>query len=309
MTLYFFKRLLFLIPVLFIVASLVFCMLRLIPGDPIDFILGENALPADREALVKAQNFDQSLGEQYLSFWKNLAQGDLGESYFSRKSVTQLIRERYPATLQLAILAILWACLFSLPLGILASLKKDRLLDQGALFFSLFGISIPSFYLGPLLVLLFSIKWDLFPVAGRELPGSFVLPSLTLGFAMAALLTRMTRSAMIDVLFQDYIRTAKAKGLSSFVVTFKHAFRSALIPVVAILGLQFGTLLAGAIVTEKIFSWPGLGSLMLESISKRDYAVVQGCILVIATTYVLVNLMVDLLYSKLDPRIDLNQKS
>lgn len=302
---YFLRRTLLLIPVLLTVATLVFFMLRLVPGDPVDMILGENAQPSDRQALREEHHFNDPIYVQYGHYMVSLFHGDLGTSYFTRQSVTEMILERFPATLLLAFLAILWAVCLAVPLGLVSALKKGTLTDKTCLVFSLFGISIPSFYLGPLLVLFFSIFLGWFPVAGRELPGSFVLPSFTLGAAMAALLTRMTRSSMLDVLPMDYVRTAKAKGLSQSSVLFKHAFGTALVPVVAILGLQFGTLLAGAIVTEKIFSWPGLGSLMLESISRRDYSVVQGCVLVISSSYVIVNLMTDLLYARLDPRIEL----
>lgn len=283
-------------------------MLRLIPGDPVDFILGENALPVDRQVLLAEQHFDEPILTQYFYYWQDILTGSMGTSYFSHEPVSALIIKHYPATLELALLAIFWACVLAIPLGVFSSLKKGSFLDQSSLVISLFGISIPSFYLGPLLVLFFSIYLDLFPVAGREFSGSFFLPSITLGAAMAALLTRMTRSSMLDVLFMDYVRTAKAKGVPRWKVIAKHALRTALVPVIAILGLQFGTLLAGAIVTEKIFSWPGLGSLMLESIQRRDYAVVQGCVLVISTSYVLVNLATDLLYAKIDPRIELAKK-
>lgn len=307
MFVYLIKRLILLVPVLFCVATLVFFLLHLVPGDPVDFILGENALPADRELLIKEQHFDEPLIKQYVCYWKDIFSGSFGRSYFTDETVAKLIVERYPATLQLAFLAILWAIVLAIPLGVFSSLKKGSFLDQSSLVISLFGISVPSFYLGPLLVLFFSIYIDVFPVAGRELPGSFFLPSLTLGAAMAALLTRMTRSSMLDVLLMDYVRTARAKGLSNRVVIVKHALWTALVPVVAVIGLQFGTLLAGAIVTEKIFSWPGLGSLMLEAISRRDYSVVQGCVLVIAASYVVVNLLTDVLYTKLDPRIELGR--
>lgn len=302
---YLIRRLIYLFPVLFLVVTAVFFLLRIIPGDPVDFILGENALPVEREALTREHHFDRPLLEQYGIYLKNVANLSFGKSFFSQESVSSLILKRYPATIELAISAILWACLIAFPLGIMAALKKDRTFDQASLIFSLFGISIPSFYLGPLLVLFFSITLDWFPVSGREMAGSLFLPSLTLGAAMAALLTRMTRSAMVEVLQKDYIKTAHAKGLATLIVIVKHAFVTALLPVVAILGLQFGTLLAGAIVTEKIFSWPGIGTLLLEAISQRDYAVVQGCILVIAGSYVVINLLTDLVYARLDPRIKL----
>jgi len=290
---------------MFVVVTLVFFLLRLIPGDPIDFILGETAPQADRLALVTSQGFDEPLLKQYSHFLKDIFEGNLGQSYFTRKSVGDLIGERYPQTVKLALVAMVWAILFSIPTGVFASVLRGKFFDRLLLALSLVGISVPSFYLGPLLVLLFSIKLDWFPASGQDLSGSIILPSLTLGLAMAAILTRMTRSSMLDILNSDYVRTARAKGLSFFKVVFKHALGNALVPIVSLIALQFGTLLAGAIVTEKIFSWPGLGSLLLESIGRRDYAVVQGCLMVIALAYVVVNLLADLVLTKIDPRIRL----
>lgn len=299
------KRLLTTIPVMFCVVTLVFFVLRMVPGDPVDFILGENALPEARASLVANFHFDEPILTQYIHYIKDLARGEFGRSYFSAKSVNNLIAERYLATLELAFTAIFWALLLSIPLGLLAAVRNGTPLDRVSLLLSLAGISVPTFYLGPVLALLFSIHLDWFPVSGNELPGAIVLPSLTLGLAMAALLMRLTRSSLLEVLHRDYIRTARAKGLHEFFVITKHALRSALIPIIAILGLQFGTLLGGAVITEKIFSWPGLGSLLLESISKRDYALVQGCILLISATYVAVNLLTDLIYTWVDPRMKL----
>lgn len=303
MFLYFLKRLLMLLPVMFVVVTLVFFLLRLVPGDPVDFILGENSLPEARAMLVKAHHFDEPLFTRYKIYLKEVFSGNLGQSYFSEKSVNELIGERYGATLQLAAAAIFWALLIAIPLGVFSAVKQGSLFDRVTLLFSLLGISVPSFYLGPLLALFFSVWLDWFPLSGRELSGSLFLPSVTLGMAMAALLTRITRASLLEVLDKDYVRTARAKGLSSFLVIFKHALRTALIPVIAILGLQFGTLLAGAVVTEKIFSWPGLGTLMLDAISQRNYAVVQGCVFLIAMTYVLVNLLTDIFYVVVDPRL------
>lgn len=308
MTTYFLKRLLTLIPVLFLVMTLVFFLLRLVPGDPVDFILGENALPELRESLIKQHHFDEPVWQQYAHYLKNVATGNLGQSYFSSESANQVLFERYLATAQLGLVAMIWAVMLSLPLGILAAVRKGRPEDRLILSFTLLGISIPSFYLGPLLALVFSVWLDWFPISGRELSGSVVLPSLTLGLAMAALLTRFTRASLLEVLGMDYVRTARAKGLSGFKIVVKHAFRTALIPVVAILGLQLGVLLTGAVVTEKIFSWPGLGSLLLESISRRDYALVQGCVLLIAGTYVAVNLFTDLVSAWVDPRFRLGKE-
>jgi peptide/nickel transport system permease protein len=303
---YLFKRLLLLLPTLYIVVTLVFFLIRLIPGDPVDFILGDNALPESRAQLIAAHHFDEPLISQYSHYLGDVMHGNLGQSYFSDKSVNQQIAERYPATAQLALTALLWAILIAFPLGMIAAVYSGGVTDQSILSLTLLGISVPGFYLGPLLALLFSIKLDWFPLSGRELPGSVILPSLTLGLAMAALLTRLVRTTMLDVLHKDYVRTARAKGVHPALVVVKHAFRTALIPVVAVLGLQLGTLLTGAVVTEKIFSWPGLGSLMLEAISRRDYAVVQGCVLLIAAAYAIVNLMTDVVYGLIDPRVRLH---
>lgn len=305
MLLYFAKRLLLTIPVLWVVATLVFFLIRLIPGNPVDYYLGEQASQVDRTALIQAQNLDKPLLEQYGIYLKNIVSGKLGTSYFTQEPVGKMIANRFPATLQLATASLFWALLISIPWGVYSALQKGKWTDKLSLVVSLLGVSIPGFYLGPLLILLFSLTLNWLPVSGREMPGSLILPSLTLGVSLSALLIRFVRSSVLEVLPLDYVRTARAKGLPKRKVLFKHALRTALIPVVAILGLQFGTLLAGAIVTEKIFAWPGLGSLMLEAISRRDYSVVQGCILVIATTYAMVNLVTDMVYVKVDPRIRL----
>lgn len=285
-----------------------FFFLRLVPGDPVDFILGESALPESREQLIRAHHFDEPLFMQYRYYLADLLRGNFGRSYFSEKPVNELIRSRYGATLELAFAAILWAVFFSFPLGIISAVRKKTLFDRTTLIFSLVGISMPGFYLGPILALFFSVYLDWFPLSGRELDGSLVLPGVTLGMAMAAILTRMTRASLLEVLDREYIKTARAKGLSPFAVIVKHGFRTALIPVIAILGLQFGTLLAGAVITEKVFSWPGLGTLMLEAISRRDYALVQGCVLLIAATYVVVNLLTDVVYVLIDPRMRLMEE-
>lgn len=303
------KRTVLVIPVMLTVMTLVFFMLRLTPGDPVDFILGENAMPQARQALIKNFGFDQPLSKQYIDYMTQIFSGNWGRSYFSEGSVSALLKERYANTLKLAVTALLFAILFSFPLGMMAALKKNTNLDRVALFFSLFGVSVPSFYLGPLLALFFSIKLDWFPLSGTELPGSIILPSLTLGLAMASLLTRIVRSSLIEVLPMDYVRTAKAKGLPTFTVITKHAMRTAMIPVIAILGLQFGTLLAGTVITEKVFSWPGLGTLLIESIMRKDYSLVQSAVLLISVTYVLVNLATDLIYSLVDPRMRLEKQS
>lgn len=301
------KRLLFLIPILYTVSTLVFFFIHLIPGDPVDAILGEQALVSDREALRQQLGLDEPLWEQQIRFIDSLLHGDLGTSLFTQQPVTEMILQRFPATLHLALIAILITLFMAIPLGVGASLTRGSWVDRGGMLFSLLGISMPNFWLGPLLALLFAVQLDWLPLSGRELPGSVILPAITLGTSMAALTSRLSRSSMLDVLREDYVRTARAKGLSESVVIGKHALKNALNPVVTIVGLQFGALMAGAIVTEKVFSWPGIGTLLLTSIERRDYPVVQGCILTIAATYVLINLITDLLYARLDPRVRLGE--
>ncbi len=305
---YILKRLALTLCILFSVSSFVFFLIHLVPGDPVDLILGEQALSADRVAFRQALHLDLPLGSQFLHFFKGLFSGNLGQSLFEHRSVTQLLWERYPATLELAIIAMVFAIFISLIFGIMAAVRQGSLWDRGSMLGSLAGISIPHFCLGPLLVILFSIKLDLLPISGRKDFLGFVLPAITLGSGMAALLTRMIRSSLLEVLKEDFVRTARAKGVSEWRVILKHALRVAFNPVISVLGLQFGAVLAGAIVTEKIFAWPGVGSLLVQSIERRDYPVVQGCILTIAITYSLVNLATDLIYQKLDPRIHLGEQ-
>lgn len=305
---YVFKRLLFLIPTLYVVVSLVFLLIHLVPGDPVDVILGERAMTADRERLRQELKLDRSLWVQHSYFISGLLKGDLGESLYDRKPVTQLIREKFPATFKLALFAMLVALSVGVPLGLVSAIWKDGGVDNGAMFLALFGISIPHFYLGPLLIMIFSIKLGWFPVSGDEGFLSLILPAFTLGTALAAILSRMTRASMLEVMKADYVRTARAKGLGEGKVLIKHAFRSALIPVVTIIGLQFGALLAGTVVTEKIFNWPGIGSLLLGGIERRDYPVVQGCVLTIAFTFIVVNMLTDFCYAMLDPRVKLGKE-
>ena len=299
------RRILQLIPVLWGVGTLVFFFLFLVPGDPIDIMLGVSALPARKETLRAQLGLDQPLGTQYKKFWVGVLQGDLGESLLSKRPVAQLIRERLPATLELAFLSVLIALLIALPLGVAAAVRKGSLFDRFAIFFSLLGVSLPTFWLGPILVLIFSIGLGLFPVSERTGWESYVLPSFTLGLALSAILMRMTRASLLDVLGQDYVQTARAKGLSEFRVQWKHALRNALIPVITILSLQLGALLSGTVITETIFDWPGLGELLYRAIQARDYPLVQGCVLVIACLYVLVNLAADFAYTLVNPQVRL----
>lgn len=304
---YLWKRILLLIPTLYVVVTLVFFLVHLIPGDPVDAILGEQARPADRQRLIKELHLDQNLWVQHSYFLVGLMHGDLGESLYDRTPVRQSLGEKFGATLELALFSMLVALTLAIPLGLISALRQDQWEDHSAMLVALLGISIPNFYLGPLLILFFSIYLGWFPVSGKEGFDSLILPALTLGTALAAMVSRMTRTSMLEVMRTDYVRTAKAKGLGPARVYLKHAFRSALIPVVTVIGLQFGALLAGTVVTEKIFNWPGIGSFLLEGISRRDYPVVQGCVLTIAFTFILVNLLTDLLYARLDPRVKLGK--
>ena len=296
-------RLLYTVPVVWLVVSLVFLLIHLVPGDPILQMLGESAPAADVEAARHAYGFDVPLGQQYLHYWKGVLHGDLGPSVRFNQSVTSLIAQRYPYTLQLTIAALLVAILLSVPAGVRSARRRDRWDDRLLGVVSLFGLSFPNFALGPILILFFAINLGLLPVSGSGTFAHLVLPAITMGGALAAILTRMVRTSMLEELGQDYVRTARAKGLSEGTVVYRHALRNAMIPVITVLGLQFGALLAGAIVTETIFSWPGIGRLTIQAIGNRDYYLVQGCILAIGLTYVAVNFLTDLLYSVANPRI------
>ena len=296
-------RLLYLIPVLWLVVSVVFLLIHLVPGDPIQQMLGEGATASDIQALRHAYGLDVSIGHQYFNYWKGVLHGDLGRSLRLNQDVTQVIAQRYPWTLQLTIAAMIVALLISIPAGVRSARRRNGWDDRTLSFVSLLGLSFPNFALGPILILFFAIQLGLLPVSGSGTVAHLILPAITLGGSLAAILTRMVRTAMLEELSQDYIRTARAKGLSENVVVYKHALRNALIPVLTVVGLQFGALLAGAIVTETIFSWPGIGRLTISAISTRDYYLVQGCILTIGLTYVVVNFLTDFLYSLANPRI------
>jgi len=299
------RRLLFAVPVMWGVVTFVFLIIHLVPGDPVEVLLGETASRVDRQALRQELGLDRPLWQQYLTFLQRTLRADLGRSLYTHRQVRTLIAERLPATAILAVAALLVAVVLALPLGIIAALRPRSWLDTASMVLALLGVSMPNFWLGPLLILLFALHLGWLPVAGRG-DGSLaylVLPAITLGTALMAILTRMTRAGMLEVLQQDYIRTARAKGLSEWVVVGKHALRNTLIPLVTLLGLQGGALLSGAVITEIIFAWPGLGELTVRAIQQRDYPVVQGCVLIIALIYVLVNLIADLCCAWLDPRI------
>lgn len=296
-------RLLYMIPVLWLVVSVVFLLIHLVPGDPIQAMLGEGASSTDIQAARHAYGLDVPIGQQYVNYWKNVLHGDLGRSLRFDQPVTRIIVQRYPWTLQLTLASMFVALLISIPAGVRSARRRNRWDDRVLSFVSLLGLSFPNFALGPILILFFAIKLGLLPVSGSGTLAHLVLPSITMGGALAAILTRMVRTAMLEELSQDYIRTARAKGLSENVVVYKHALRNALIPVLTVVGLQFGALLAGAIVTETIFSWPGIGRLTIQAIGNRDYYLVQGAILIIGLTYVVVNFFTDFLYSLANPRI------
>jgi peptide/nickel transport system permease protein len=291
--------------VVFGVISIVFLLIHLIPGDPVEIMLGESAAAADREALRAALGLDQPVLLQFTHYLHNLLHFDLGTSLQSRRPVTDLLLERLPATLLLAGVTLAFTLALALPLGVLAAVRRGSPWDGGAMAFSMLGVSIPNFWLGPLLILVFSLWLGWFPVSGREGPGSVVLPAITLGTGLAAVLSRMVRSSMLEVLGEDYIRTARAKGLPPPQVILHHGLRNALLPVITLLGLQLGALLAGAVITETVFSWPGIGLLTIEAIQSRDYPLVQACVLLISVGYVLVNLLTDMAYAWADPRIRL----
>lgn len=306
MTQYIIRRFLQMIPITLGILTLIFSLIHLIPGDPAMQIAGEGARPEDIISVRKSLGLDQPLWKQYVTYLGNLAQGDLGRSFRTNESVANEIAVRYPATMQLAFGSMLIALLVAVPLGIISAIYRNSWIDNVARFFALIGVSMPSFWFGPLLIIAFAINRPWFPVSGRE-DGlrSLVLPSLTMGLALAAILTRMIRVSLAEELNQLYVTTAIAKGVTRVKAIFRHALKNALIPVITILALQFGSLLTGAIITEQIFSWPGLGRLLIQSIGTRDYPQVQASILVIALTYIMVNFISDLLYGVVDPRIKL----
>lgn len=298
------KRLLLVLPVVWAVVTLVFLLIHIVPGDPVRNALGDNATEAQVMELKHRLGLDQPLSSQYINYWRGVLRGDLGVSLLNPSDrVAEKILSRYPATIELALAGLFVAILISVPLGVTAGTNQGKLIDNVASVIALLGISTPGFVLGPLMILLFAIKLDLLPVSGRYGLEYLILPAVTMGAALASILTRMVRSSVIEELNEDYVRTARAKGLSERQVIYKHVLKNGLIPVVTIIGLQFGVLLAGAIITEIIFSWPGIGRLTIDSINARDFPMVQGCILMIAITYIFANLITDFAYRLLDPRI------
>ncbi len=302
-------RVLYMVPVLWLVVSTVFLLIHLLPGDPIQQMLGEGAASADIQAARHAYGLDVPIGVQYVNYWRGIVHLDLGRSIRLQQPVSALIKDAYPSTLLLTFSALTIALLISIPAGVRSARRRNQWDDRLLSFVSLLGLSFPNFALGPILILFFAISLGLLPVSGTaswghpSTWGYMVLPAATLGMALAAILTRMVRTSMLEELGQDYVRTARAKGLPENIVVYRHALRNAMVPVLTVVGLQFGALLAGTIVTETIFSWKGIGRLTISAISNRDYYVVQGCILTIGLTYIAVNFLTDLLYSVANPRI------
>ncbi len=305
---YVIRRLLLAIPVLIGVSILVFAIIRFIPGDPARAVAGVNASPEYIEQVRRDLLLDEGLHVQYYVYMSNLLQGDMGRSTFTRRPVTVELMQRFPNTLLLSATAMAFAIVFGMAAGIVSATRRYSLFDNTSMLLALFGVAAPVFWLGIMFQLLFSVQLGWLPSGGIGTWKHLVLPALTLGLATTALIARITRSSMLDVLGQDYITTARSKGLVERVVVYKHALKNAMIPVVTVMGLQFGTLLGGAVLTETVFSWPGVGRLMVDSILARDYPVVQGAVLILAVLFVTINLVVDIIYAFLDPRITYGSK-
>ena len=297
------KKLLGIASVLFGVLLLTFMLIHLVPGDPVEVMLGESASTADRAALRADLGLNQPVPTQFLQYLSKLAQGDFGRSIHTQEPIADMVLARYPATLQLAVLSLLIGLVIGIPLGVYAALRAGHWQDFVVTVVSVRLSAMPAFWLGPLLMLVFALWLGWLPVSGMESGASIILPALTLGFGLSAILTRMTRTSLLEVLHDDYIRTARAKGLSEKNIVVRHALRAALLPIITIVGLQMGSLLAGTVITETIFSWNGIGRLLVDSIDKRDYPVTQACVLVVALSYVLINLLTDVLYRLADPRM------
>ena len=296
------NRILQAVPTLLGVATLVFLLLHLVPGDPVDALLGETALATNREALRHAMHLDEPLITQYIHFLSGLFSGNWGRSLMDGRPVLTLILERLPATVELAGCSLVLALLIALPLGFQAARHAGRMQDMAAMGFSLIGVSIPNFWLGPVLMLIFAVGLGWLPVSGMDQPGSIVLPAITLGTALAAVLARMARSSWMEAMSTDAIRTARAMGVPEHMLWWRHAARMAAVPVITMFTLQMGAVLGGSVITETVFDWPGLGRLTIEAIQRRDYPLVQGCVLLIAVFYVLANLLADILGIWFDPR-------
>ncbi|MCO0600496.1 ABC transporter permease [Peribacillus butanolivorans] len=299
---YFAKRLLQIPPVLLIITLMIFCLVY-VAGDPLLTMLPADATPEDVEVLRQALGLDQSFFVQFSNYILNLLQGDFGISLQFNEPALPIVLERLPATLGLAAASMIIAIIIAIPLGIWSALKRDTFVDLFATGLSILGKAIPNFWLGIMLILIFAVKFPLFPVSGSGSSAHLVLPAITLGTAMSAEITRLIRSNMLEILNQDYIRTARSKGLKESVVIFKHAFRNCLVPVVTVTFLQTSALVGGSLITEMIFSWPGLGQLLIQAVYDKDMAIIQAAVFVIAVMIIMINLLTDVLYRVLDPRI------
>lgn len=300
---YFVKRLLLLLPVLFGVFTITFFLIHMIPGDPVEIMLGDYSSAADRDSLRKELGLDQPIQTQYVQQLKNIFKLDLGRSLQSKKPVSEEIRARIPASFELGAAALFLAVFIGIPLGVAAAIKESTKIDHGILLVSVIALSVPALWSGPLLIWLFAIEWDILPMGERDSIWNLILPSISLSLGIIALITRMTRSSMLDVLAEDYIRVAKAKGVPATLMYFKHALTNAIIPILTVLGLVMGALLTGAVIVETIFDWPGIGLLMFQAIQNRDYPVVQGCVLFVSFVYVCSNFFTDLAYGIFNPKI------
>lgn len=307
MSRYLIERIFATIPVLLGILLVVAFMIHAIPGDPVDQIAGDFATEGEKNQIRADLGLDAPVPTQIYRYIIGVLSGDLGVSIIYRRPVGALIVERLPATIQLAILAILIAAFIGIPLGVLSALRQDGVMDYAAMSIALLGVAIPNFWLGPILIYVFSVQLGWLPVSEQTDWTSYILPAATLGFSLAAIISRMTRNSLLGTLSEDYIRTAKAKGLKSSRVVIVHGLRNGLLPVISIVGLQFGVLLTGTVITETIFDWPGLGRLIVEALGNRDYPLVQGCVLTFALTYVVVNFLTELMYSLADPRIRLHK--
>lgn len=303
---YVIRRLLLALPVLVGVSALSFSLLHFVPGDPVDIMLGDQATAADKDVLRRELGLDRPFGDQMASYFKGLVKLDLGTSLHSRRPVWEEIAERVPATFELTAIAMLIALGIGIPLGVLASVYRHTLFEKFTLLYGLLGMSTPGFWLGPMLILLFAINLDWLPVSERGGPEHVILPALTLALSLSAILTQVTRASMIEVVREDYVNVARAKGSGPLRLWFKHALANAMMPIITIIGLQFGALLTGTVIVETIFDWPGVGTLLFQSIQQRNYPLVQGCVLFIAFTYVAVNLLTDLAYAAANPKVRLS---
>ncbi|MCB0357461.1 MAG: ABC transporter permease [Bdellovibrionales bacterium] len=303
---YILRRILITLPVILGVCTITFLLIHFVPGDPVDIMLGDQASVVDKEALRSELGLNKPILIQYKDFLWQIAHLNLGTSLHAKTSVTATLAERIPATVELTMAAMFFAILFGIPFGIWAAVKQYSVIDNSILVTSLFGISLPGFFLGPMLIWIFAILLPWFPVSERGGIENLILPALSLALPLGAIILRMTRTQMLEEIKQDYIRVARSKGLANFAIYFKHALRNALIPVITIIGLQIGALLTGTVITETIFDWPGIGSLLLQAIQQRDYPVVQACVLLISVTYVLVNLVTDISYAIINPKVRLS---